>query len=79
MRQHYYVIYFDEETKEWIHDIDTESIRFDTGTIWNEKGGKWENGYLKGDVQQGKVNALMNDGLQFLNNISAVRHLVGGI
>jgi len=79
MRQHYYVIYFDEETKEWIHDIDTESIRFDTGTIWNEENGKWENGYLKSDVQQGKVNALMNDGLQFLNNISAVRHLVGGI
>ena len=79
MRQHYYVIYFDEETKEWIHDIDTESIRFDTGTIWNEEDGKWENGYLKGDVQQGKINALMNDGLQFLNNISAVRHLVGGI
>lgn len=79
MRQHYYVIYFDEETKKWDHDIDTESIRFDTGTIWNEEGGKWESGYLRDDIQQGKIDALMNDGLQFLNNISAVRHLVGGI
>jgi hypothetical protein len=81
MAQHYYVIYFDEETKEWIHDIDTESIRFDTGTIWNEEDGKWESGYL-GDgiwnIRQEKVDEIMNDGLQFLNRISAVWHLKEG-
>lgn len=78
MKRHYYVIYFDEETKEWNHDIDAESIKFDTGTIWNEESGNWESRYLKNNIQQGKANALMNDGLQFLNNISAVRHLIGG-
>lgn len=75
MRQYYYVIYFDEETKEWIHDIDTESIRFDTGAIWNEEVGKWD----VEDANRWKVDALLNDGLHFLNNISAVRHLVGGV
>ena len=75
MRQYYYVIYFDEETKEWTHDIDTESIRFDTGAIWNEEVGKWD----VEDANRWKVDALLNDGLHFLNNISAVRHLVGGV
>lgn len=79
MRQYYYVIYFDEETKKWIHVIDTESIRFDTGAIvrtnWNEEVGKWD----VEDANKWKVDALLNDGLHFLNNISAVRHLVGEV
>lgn len=78
MTQHYYVIYFDEETKEWFHDCDVESARFNTGTIWNESEDKWESGYLGDGIwnnKQEEVDLIMNDGLQFLNRISATRHL----
>ncbi len=75
MAQYYYVICFDDETKEWIHDADSEYIRFNHGTIWNEEIGQWERthdqeGNLK--EEQSKVDEIFGDGLTFLNRISAV-------
>lgn len=78
MAQYHYVMYFDEETKEWIHDVDTESVYFDNKTIWNSETEEWESGYLGDGIwnnKQDKVDEIMNDGLQFLNRISAVWHL----
>ena len=78
MAQYHYVMYFDEETKEWIHDVDTESVYFDNKTIWNTETEEWESGYLGDGIwndKQDKVDEIMNDGLQFLNRISAVWHL----
>jgi hypothetical protein len=75
MAQYYYVICFDDETKEWIHDTDSEYVRFTNGTIWNEEIGQWERthdqeGNLK--EEQNKVDEIFGDGLTFLNRISAV-------
>jgi hypothetical protein len=81
MAQYHYVMYFDEETKEWIHDVDTESVYFDNKTIWNTETEEWESGYLGDGIwndKQDKVDEIMNDGLQFLNRISAVWHLKEG-
>ena len=78
MAQYHYVIYFDEETKEWIHDCDIESYKFYDGTIWNTETQDWESGYLGDGIwndKQEKIDEIMNDGLQFLNRISAVWHL----
>ena len=78
MAQYHYVIYFDEETKEWIHDCDTESIRFDGDTIWNEEEQNWENVFTHDGIwkdKQEEVDLILHDGLTFLNRISAVNHL----
>lgn len=81
MAQYHYVIYFDEETKEWVHDVDTESVNFDNKTIWNTETEEWESGYHGDGIwndKQDKVDEIMNDGLQFLNRVSAVWHLKEG-
>ena len=81
MAHYYYLVYFDEETKEWIHDVDSEEIRLEGKTIWNTETEEWESGYLGDGIwndKQDKVDEIMNDGLQFLNRISAVWHLTKG-
>jgi hypothetical protein len=78
MAHYYYLVYFDEETKEWIHDVDSEEIRLEGKTIWNTEKEEWESGYLGDGIwndKQDKVDEIMNDGLQWLNRISAVWHL----
>ena len=81
MAHYYYLVYFDEETKEWIHDVDSEEIRLEGKTIWNTEKEEWESGYLGDGIwndKQDKVDEIMNDGLQWLNRISAVWHLKEG-
>lgn len=81
MAQYYYVICFDEETKEWIHDYDSEYVRFNNGTIWNEDLGRWERIYDNEGTKiynSQKVDEILIDGLTFLNRISAVWHLTRG-
>lgn len=78
MKQYHYVIYFDEETKEWIHDTGLEQVRFESGTIFNNDLGKWESIYdSEGNLsaEQKYVDEIFADGLTFLNRISAVWHL----
>jgi hypothetical protein len=78
MAHYYYLVYFDEETKEWIHDVDSEEIRLEGKTIWNTETEEWESGYLGDGIwndKQDKTDEIMNDGLQYLNRISAVWHL----
>jgi hypothetical protein len=36
---------FDDETKEWDFDIDSEEIAFSNGTIYNNKTKGWEYGH----------------------------------
>jgi hypothetical protein len=75
MAQYYYVICFDDETKEWIHDIDSEYVRFNHGTVWNEDIGQWERTYdNQGNAihNRQKIDEVLVDGLTFLNRISAV-------
>ena len=79
MSHHYYVVYFDDQTKEWVHDYATEDIRFREGTIWSDELGKWQR---INDLQDDQENnhmisyEILNDGLIWLNRISAVNHLV---
>lgn len=78
MAHYYYLIFFDEETKEWIHDVDSEENRLQGKTVWNPETEEWESGYLGDGIwndKQDKVDEIMNDGLQWLNRISAVWHL----
>jgi hypothetical protein len=78
MTQYYYLICFDEDTKEWIHDCDTESIRLNDKTIWDDEKQAWiSNRDSLGNLTKGQLKAdeLFADGITFLNRISAVRHL----
>lgn len=78
MKQYHYIIYFNEETKEWIHDTGLELVRFESGTIFNNDLGKWESMYNSdGDLipEQDYIDEIFADGLIFLNRISVVWHL----
>lgn len=44
MKQHHFVISFDETTKAWKWDTDVEEARFDEGTIFEDD--QWHSGYL---------------------------------
>lgn len=41
MAEHHYIIKFDDITKEWSHDADSEEVRFVDGTIWDESESSW--------------------------------------
>lgn len=41
MAEHHYIIKFDDETKEWSQDTDSEEARFPDGTIWDERKQEW--------------------------------------
>jgi hypothetical protein len=75
MAHYYYVVYFDEETKEWKHDYETESIKFDDGTIWNTETEEWESGYREdgtwNDTQE-EVDLILFDGLKYLDRLSFI-------
>ena len=49
-KQHYFVVYFDNDTKQWVHDPDTEETYLDNQTVYNTKKYCWEYGYL-GDMK----------------------------
>jgi len=79
MSHYYYLVYFDEEAKEWFHDVDSEEIRLEGKTIWNTETEEWESAYLGDGIwnqKQEEVDSIMNDGIQFLNRISATKHLI---
>jgi hypothetical protein len=46
MKQHHFIISFDEITGAWKWDTDAEEARFVDGTIYNESTGSWTSGYL---------------------------------
>lgn len=50
MAEHHYIIKFDDVTKTWSQDTDSEEVRFPDGTIWDEKKNDWEFSY-QGDGQ----------------------------
>lgn len=80
MTHYYYVVYFDDETKEWVHDADIEDSRLNSKIIWNENTGEWINPYKNEEYRksQEKVDEIFADGIVFLNRISAVWHLRDG-
>lgn len=45
MAEHHYIIKFDDKTKEWSHDPDSEEAKFLDGTIWDEDTGEWNYPY----------------------------------
>lgn len=78
MKQYYYMIYFDSETKEWFHDTLLESDWFEDGTIFNPETEQWDMPYDENDdliPEQKYVDEIFADGITFLNRISAVWHL----
>lgn len=80
MAHYYYVVYFDEETKEWKHDHETESVRFD-GTIWNTETKEWESGYREDGTwneRQEEIDLILFDGLKYLDKLSFEREDVNG-
>ena len=46
MKQHHFVVVFDEQTKAWSWDTGTEEARFEDGTIYNTATDEWSGGYL---------------------------------
>jgi hypothetical protein len=78
MKQHHYIIYYEEDTKSWVHDIDSEDVKFPEGTVFNIENQDWEYGYDKNLDPIGKhkdANEMLREGLVWLNRIAAVRHL----
>lgn len=45
MAEHHFIVKYDDETKTWSHDVDSEEVRFPDGTIWNESLGTWDYSY----------------------------------
>ena len=45
-KQYQYIIHYDGETGEWVHDVDTEEAFFYNRTIWNRDTSEYESGYL---------------------------------
>jgi hypothetical protein len=48
--EHHYIIKFDDVTKEWSQDVDSEEARFVDGTIYDEEQSSWFSPY-QGDGQ----------------------------
>ena len=46
MAEHHYIIKFDDVTKEWSQDTDSEEVRFPDGTIWDEATKEWVYPYV---------------------------------
>jgi hypothetical protein len=41
MAEHHYIVKYNDETKEWSQDTDSEEVRFPEGTIWDERHNEW--------------------------------------
>ena len=41
MAEHHYIIKFDDVTKSWSQDTESEEVRFVDGTIWDDKEQAW--------------------------------------
>jgi hypothetical protein len=52
MKQHHFVISFDEATGAWKWDTDAEEARFEDGTIYTEATKEWSNGYLGDSIYE---------------------------
>ena len=52
MKQHHFVISFDEATGAWKWDTDAEEARFEDGTIYTEATEEWSNGYLGDSIYE---------------------------
>ena len=71
MAEHHYIIKFDDITREWSQDTDSEEVRFPDGTIWEEATDEWFYPYIgegefyrkadEVDERLGKVVSLLNE------------------
>lgn len=78
MKEYHYVVSFNTTTKEWVHEYDVESIKFDGKTVWNHKIDDWESTYEGDEVWDDsidEIDEILYDGLAFLNRISAVKDI----
>ena len=70
MKEYHYVASYNAETKEWVHEYDVESIKFDGKTVWNHKTNEWESTYSgdgEWDESIDEIDALFYEGLKYLN------------
>jgi hypothetical protein len=45
MAEHHYIIKFDDVTKVWSQDVDSEEVRFVDGTIYDDEQSAWFSPY----------------------------------
>jgi hypothetical protein len=63
MAQHHFILMYDDETKQWEHDVDSEEIRFSEGTIYYaNQDDVWGWAYL-GDGDYHPLEEGLNDAL----------------
>lgn len=71
MRQWHYLLMYDTETKEWYHDVETESDNFPSGMVFDSELNQWVNEYV-GDGEFLKdtdfLTGEINSALSFLNS-----------
>jgi hypothetical protein len=69
MKQHTFIISYNNTTKQWSHDIDQEEIHYEDGTIYNELTQKWERAYMPYELDH-KLCELLDIMLQNANKFS---------
>ena len=76
MKEYHYIISYNPEIKEWVHEFDVEYVKFDGKSIWNSDTDEWESLY-KEDTEWEKeideIDSLLLEGLDYLNRNSIDR------
>lgn len=46
MKEHHFIVKYDEATRRWSWDADSEEVRFESGTIYDGENFSWASAYL---------------------------------
>jgi hypothetical protein len=74
MKQHHFVISFDEATGAWSWNTDSEEAHFEDGTIYTEATNEWSSGYLGDGVYEPNEEILVDQ----LKRAVKIMNLVNG-
>lgn len=78
MNEFYFILSYNDETKEWTHEVDVEYVKFGANSCLNIDEDRWlpyinEDGSYKKGQTDGEE--LLDEAISILNRLSAVFHL----
>ena len=76
MKEYHYIISYNPEIKEWVHEFDVEYVKFDGKSIWNSDTDEWESLYKENtgwEKEVDEIDSLLLEGLDYLNRNSIDR------
>lgn len=78
MNEFYFILSYNDETKEWTHEVDVEYMKFGVNNCLNIEQDLWLS-YMNedGSYKKGQIDGeeLLGEALMILNRLSAVFHL----